>query len=99
MSRALITRFATLGLTAAVVIGSAAIAEDKKPAPTAADAAQTLQQLLEQTRNARALEQQQNAAREQQFAADRSKQAGLLSQARGEKAYQENRSKTLTAQF
>lgn len=96
-----LNRFAALALVAAGLSASYAFAQDEKKAAPAAkpDAAQTLQQLLEQTRNARAQEAQQNAAREAQFAADRSKQAALLSQAKGERAAQEARSKALSAQF
>jgi biopolymer transport protein ExbB len=99
MSRAL-KSMVVFGLAAAVG-ASAALAQQKPAAPPAppANAAQTLQQLLEQTRNARAQEAQQNAAREQAFMADRNKQAGLLAQARNDKAFQENRSKQLSAQF
>jgi biopolymer transport protein ExbB len=73
--------------------------KDAGKTPSPAAAAQTLQQLLEQTRNVRAQEAQQNAAREQQFLADRNKQAGLLATARNERNFQENRSKQLGAQF
>jgi biopolymer transport protein ExbB len=100
-SQTIINRFAALGLAAAVCMAAGALAQDaKKPAaPPPANAAQTLQQLLEQTRNARAQEAQQNAAREAQFMADRTRQAGLLATARGEKTAQENRAKALGAQF
>lgn len=69
------------------------------PPQSPAQAAQTLQQLLEQTRTLRQQEAQQNAAREQQFMADRNRQAGLLAQAKGERNAQEARSKALSAQF
>jgi biopolymer transport protein ExbB len=99
--RTMIHRFAALALAGAGLMAAGALAQDaKKPAtPPPANAAQTLQQLLEQTRNARAQEAKQNAAREQQFMADRNRQAGLLAQARGERNAQEERGKRLSAQF
>lgn len=100
--RLMINRFAALALAGAAAMAASAVAQDaKKEAPKAppANAAQTLQQLLEQTRNARAQEAQQNAAREQQFLADRNRQSAMLGQARNERNAQENRSKQLSAQF
>ena len=97
--RILMNRFAALALVAAGLVGASALAQDKKPAPPPANAAQTLQELLEQTRNARAQEAKENAAREQAFMADRNRQAGLLATARNERTAQENRSKALSAQF
>jgi biopolymer transport protein ExbB len=101
-----INRLAALGFAAAVLGSAVALAQQPAapPAPPAppkpvVNAAQSLQELLEQTRNARAAEAQQNAAREQQFIADRNKQAGLLAAARAERNAQENRSKALSAQF
>lgn len=102
-ARTFTNRFAAIALVGAGLVAANAIAQDaaKKEAPKAppANAAQTLQQLLEQTRNARAQEQQQNAAREQAFLADRNKQAAMLATARNERTAQENRSKMLSAQF
>ena len=103
-TRTLINRLAAFGLVAAVLSAASVIAQEAaKPAPAPAtppvSAAQTLQELLEQTRNARQAEAQQNAAREQQFMADRNRQAQLLAQARAEHAAQENRSKVLGAQW
>jgi biopolymer transport protein ExbB len=102
-ARILTNRFAALGLVAAFLGAASVIAQEapKQPAPPPkpVNAAQTLQELLEQTRTARAQEAQQNAAREQQFLADRNKQAQLLAQARGERTAQENRSKALSAQW
>ncbi|HZQ60426.1 MAG TPA: MotA/TolQ/ExbB proton channel family protein [Casimicrobiaceae bacterium] len=66
---------------------------------TVANAAANLDELLEQTKNARAKEAQLNAQREQQFLADRNRQADLLAQAQREKAAEEARSKQLSAQF
>lgn len=99
--RTMIHRFAALALAGAGLMAAGALAQDaKKPAPPPpANAAQTLQQLLEQTRNARAQEAKENAAREQAFMADRNRQAGLLAQAKGERNAQEERSKRLSAQF
>jgi biopolymer transport protein ExbB len=100
-TRTLINRFAALGLAAAALGGASVLAQEaqKPAAKPPVNAAQSLQELLEQTRNARQQEAQQNAAREQQFLADRNKQAGLLATARSERAAQENRSKALSAQF
>ncbi|MGH8481110.1 MAG: MotA/TolQ/ExbB proton channel family protein [Nevskiaceae bacterium] len=100
--RMVVSRFAALALAAAALIGAAAVAQEapKKPAaPPPVDAAKSLQELLEQTRNARALEARQNAQREAQFLADRTRQASLLATARSEKAAQENRARVLGAQF
>lgn len=100
-------RFAALALVASALVGVGAIAQEApkqpappaKPAQPAVDPARSLQELLEQTRNARRLEAQKNAQREQQFLADRTRQAGLLATARAEKVQQENRAKALGAQF
>jgi len=96
-------RLAALGFLAALSI-PAALAQTPPPPPAppkppVVDAAKSLQELLDQTRNARAQEAKQNAAREQQFLADRTRQASLLATARNERAAQENRSKVLGAQF
>ena len=108
MSRTIVNRFAALALAAAAMAAAAQQAPQQPAAPppppkaatpTPAEAAKSLQDLLEQTRNARAVEAQQNAQREQQFLADRTKQAGLLATARSEKNAQENRAKMLGAQF
>jgi biopolymer transport protein ExbB len=113
-ARTFTNRFAALALVAAGFTAAVALAQDQKPAeqkpaeqkpaeqkgtPPPAQAAQTLQQLLEQTRNARAQEAQQNAQREQAFMADRNRQAGLLAQAKNERTAQQNRSNALSAQF
>ncbi len=68
-------------------------------AVTVANAAANLDELLDQTKNARAKEAQINSQREQQFLADRNHQADLLAQAQREKAAEEARSKQLSAQF
>ena len=62
-------------------------------------AAATLEELLEQTKNARAQEAKENAARVAKFQADFGHQQELLNQARGERNAQENRSKALNAAF
>jgi biopolymer transport protein ExbB len=103
-ARPLTYRFAALSLVAAVLGAASVIAQEPAappapPAPPKVDAAKTLQELLEQTRNARQLEAQQNAQREQQFQADRNKQAQLLSQARAELAAQQARGRALDAQY
>jgi biopolymer transport protein ExbB len=65
----------------------------------AAHAAQNLDELLEQTRNARSAQAKANAAREAEFLANREKQAQLLADAQGNRAAAEARSKALSAQF
>jgi biopolymer transport protein ExbB len=101
-TRLVVNRFAALALVAAGLGVAVAVAQDKKPpAPPAppVNAAQNLQQLLEQTRNARAQEAKVNAQREAEFQADRNRQAALLAQARADRNAQEARSKALSAQF
>lgn len=105
----LINRFAALALVAATVAGVSAVAQEapKPPAPPKpatppappVDAAKSLAELLEQTRRARELESRQNAQREAQFLADKTRQAGMLATARNEKAAQESRARALGAQF
>jgi biopolymer transport protein ExbB len=65
----------------------------------AADAAQTLDELLQQTRNVRALKAKENAEREQEFLANREQQAALLAEAVAKRDAAEARSKALSAQF
>ena len=65
----------------------------------AARAAVTLDELLEQTRNARKLEEQANAEREKAFLANRDQQAGLLAEAQRKRDAAEARSKALSATF
>ena len=62
-------------------------------------AAQSLQELLEQTRNLHAQEEQQNAERERKFQADRDHQAGLLNQAQEEGKALENASHQLSSEY
>jgi biopolymer transport protein ExbB len=107
MNTLLIKRLAIAGLAAAAVAATSAIAQQQQqqpaqqqaPAAPKVDAAKSLQELLEQTRNARAAESQQNAAREAQFLADRNRQAQLLAQAKAERLAAENRGKQLAAQW
>jgi biopolymer transport protein ExbB len=97
MRTAILKPAAVAGL-AGLLLSGAAYAQDKKPAP-AAQPAQTLEQLLQQTREARAREAQANAERERRFQADRNQQAALLAEAKRERAAQEERSRRLSAQF
>jgi biopolymer transport protein ExbB len=64
-----------------------------------AGAAANLDELLEQTRNARAIEEQANAAREKEFLANRDQQAKLLADALHARDAAEARSKALSATF
>ena len=64
-----------------------------------ARAADSLDQLLEETRNARALEAKANAAREAEFLANRDKQAALLADAKAKRDAAEKRSQQLSAAF
>jgi biopolymer transport protein ExbB len=66
---------------------------------SAAHAADTLDQLLEQTRNARARKAELNAEREKRFLADRDQQARLLEEARRARVSEEKRGQDLSAQF
>lgn len=68
-------------------------------APGAARAAVTLEELLEQTRNVRAIEAEAHAARERAFLADRDQQAKRLADAQRARDAAEARSKALSAQF
>jgi biopolymer transport protein ExbB len=65
----------------------------------AARAADTMDELLEETRNARALEARENAAREAEFLADRDRQKELMEQARSERDEVQALAKQLSAQF
>jgi len=64
-----------------------------------ANAATNLDELLEQTRNARAIEAQANAARETEFLTNRDEQAALLAEAQRKRDAAEARSKHLSASF
>lgn len=69
------------------------------PGVALAQQADPLVELLQQTKNARAAEKAENAAREQRFRARRDQQAGLLKDAKAELATQERRSEELLKQF
>jgi biopolymer transport protein ExbB len=62
-------------------------------------AATTLDELLEQTRNTRALQAKANAAREAEFLAHQDRQAALLAEAQRARDAAEAKSKQLSAQF
>ena len=66
---------------------------------TQARAVDSLEELLEQTRSTRAAKDSQNAAREQEFLANREAQASLLAKAQRERDTAEARSKQLSASF
>jgi biopolymer transport protein ExbB len=68
-------------------------------AADASRAAQSLEELLEQTRNARAIEAEAHAAREQEFLARRDEQAALLAEAQRKRDAAEARSRQLSAVF
>jgi biopolymer transport protein ExbB len=65
----------------------------------AAPAVDSLDELLEQTRNARALQAKANAAREKEFLERRDEQAALLAEAKRARDAAEARSKELSARF
>lgn len=88
MSARIIRRF---GLVATMVALAAA------SAPALAQG--SLQDLLNQTRNVRAQEEQLNKQREQEFLQDRNKQAQRLAEAKRAQAAEQQRSNTLSAQF
>lgn len=64
-----------------------------------AQAAVTLEELLEKTRTSRAIEEQANAEREKTFLANRDQQAALLAEAQRKRDAAEARSKALSATF
>ena len=61
--------------------------------------AETLDELLEQTRNSRAIEERANAAREKEFLASRDRQKQLLEQARQARDAAQQRSQQISAKF
>ena len=61
--------------------------------------AETLDDLLEETRNARALEERVNAAREQEFLANRDEQKQRLEEARLARDAEQRRSEQISAEF
>jgi len=81
------------GLT--IVLAAAALAGGARGAA----AATSLEELLERTRNTRALDARTHEEREQEFLAHRDQQAALLAQAQHERDAAEARSKNLSAQF
>jgi biopolymer transport protein ExbB len=64
-----------------------------------AHAAETLDQLLQETKNARAEEEKANAAREQEFLANRDRQKQLMEDAKRERDAAQARSQQLSARF
>jgi len=68
-------------------------------APASAAAPGNLDELLEQTRSARAREEKANGEREAKFLADRNKQAALLAEAKAEVTEQRKRTESLTSGF
>jgi biopolymer transport protein ExbB len=82
-------RIRSLAVAAVVLLGLA----------RGAVAAESLDELLEQTRNTRALQNQANAAREKEFLARREQQAELLADAQRRRDAAEARSKQLSAEF
>jgi biopolymer transport protein ExbB len=83
---------AALASVAVALVGSLALARG-------AAAAETLQELLEQTRQARAQEEQVNAEREREFTAARDRQAQLMREAVAKRDAAEARSQQLSAQY
>ena len=77
----------SVSLVAGLALASAALAAD------------TLDQLLEQTRTARQRESKENVEREKVFQASRDQQAGLLAQAEGARRAAEAESQRLSAQY
>jgi biopolymer transport protein ExbB len=67
--------------------------------PATAMSVASLDELLEQTRTARAREAQQNQARIEQFQQERNRRAQMLSEAQAELARENTRANTLSAQF
>lgn len=88
---------ATLALSVCLPFNSHA--QDAAPAPAAASDAKTLDQLLEQTRTARARDNKINAVRIQRFIAARDEQAALLAKAQAEKNQAEAESANLGKEF
>jgi biopolymer transport protein ExbB len=68
-------------------------------APTARAATESLEQLLEQTKNARAIQAKANAAREREFLARRNEQSQLVAEAVRQRDAADARSQALSAQY
>lgn len=88
MRRAALLTAALLGMQLAVPMNASAAA-----------AAITLDQLLQQVKNTRATEQEQNAQRLKEFTANRAQQASVLAEAEKAQAAAEARSKALSSEF
>jgi biopolymer transport protein ExbB len=67
--------------------------------PAGANAAETMDELLQETKNARALEEQANARREQEFLANREKQQELMEESKRERDEMQALAKQLSEQF
>jgi biopolymer transport protein ExbB len=80
------------------LLGSAAIALAAL-LPASAFAASSLEELLDQTRTARAREAQQNQARLKEFQEERNRRAEMLANAKAELARENARANQLSAQF
>jgi biopolymer transport protein ExbB len=78
-----------VGVALAALVGGA----------TQANAAGTLEELLQETKTARARAAQANAGREKEFVAKRDQQAALLAQARKDRDAAQARSQDLSSQF
>lgn len=91
-------RYLAAAVLALATITAPVLAQDA-PAKKAAASASTLDQLLEQTKGARAEEGKANAARVAKFQADFNRQQELLGQARGQKGEQERRAAVLNTAF
>jgi biopolymer transport protein ExbB len=83
---------------ARVILAALALAASSA-APPLARGADTLDQLLEETKNARALEARENAEREREFLAHRDRQKQLVEEARRERDAAQQRSQALSSQF
>ncbi len=89
----------SLKVRGAAALMLAAVLTSATFAPMAQSAPASLEELLEQTRQARAREAKANEEREAKFLAERNKQAALMAEARAELTQQQNRGKTLSAAF
>jgi biopolymer transport protein ExbB len=77
----------------------AALAAQVVPAPGAWAAAGSLEELLQQTKNARAIQAKANAAREREFLARRDEQSKLVAEAVRQRDAAEARSQALSEQY
>ncbi|TFG96469.1 MAG: MotA/TolQ/ExbB proton channel family protein [Myxococcales bacterium] len=76
-----------------------ALAAQVVPAPAAWAAAGSLEELLQQTKNARAIQTKANAAREREFLARRDEQSKLVAEAVRQRDAAEARSQALSTQY